>query len=118
MSEQLRWKRISQSAQFKNRSDVGMVQPGKRQGFFAEALSGILISQHARGISKLSARWKTLHPGKALLRYYFVFFNGGRALSSVLSRNEKLRKDFNEKSGNRYRTVRLLFASSGAWEVG
>jgi hypothetical protein len=34
------------------------------------------------------------------------FFNGGRALSSVLSRNEKLKKDFNEKFGDRYRTVR------------
>ena len=34
------------------------------------------------------------------------FFNGGRALSSVLSRNEKLRKDFNEKFGDRYRSVR------------
>lgn len=33
------------------------------------------------------------------------FFNGGRALSSVLSRNEKLRKDFIDKFGDRYRTV-------------
>jgi hypothetical protein len=34
------------------------------------------------------------------------FFNGGRALSSVLSRNVKLRNKFNEKFGDRYRTVR------------
>jgi hypothetical protein len=34
------------------------------------------------------------------------FFNGGRALSSVLSRNEKLRKGFSEKFGDKYRTVR------------
>ena len=34
------------------------------------------------------------------------FLNGGRALSSVLSRNEKLRKDFNAKFGDRYRKVR------------
>ena len=34
------------------------------------------------------------------------FFNGGRALSSVLSRNEKLRRDFVNKFGDRYRTVR------------
>jgi hypothetical protein len=34
------------------------------------------------------------------------FFNGGRALSSVLSRNEKLRKDFSERFGDKYRTVR------------
>jgi hypothetical protein len=34
------------------------------------------------------------------------FFNGGRALSSVLSRNATLRKKFNDKFGNRYRTVR------------
>src|ERR1700676_5631761 len=34
------------------------------------------------------------------------FFNGGRALSSVLSRNVKLRNKFTEKFGDRYRTVR------------
>jgi hypothetical protein len=34
------------------------------------------------------------------------FFNCGRALSSVLSRNVKLRNRFNEKFGDRYRTVR------------
>jgi hypothetical protein len=34
------------------------------------------------------------------------FFNGGRALSSVLSRNVTLRNRFNEKFGDRYRTVR------------
>jgi hypothetical protein len=34
------------------------------------------------------------------------FFNGGRALSSVLSHSVKLRKQFTEKFGDRYRTVR------------
>jgi len=34
------------------------------------------------------------------------FFNGGRALFSVLSRNVKLQNKFNEKFGDRYRTVR------------
>jgi len=34
------------------------------------------------------------------------FFNGGRALLSVLSRHVKLRNDFTEKFGDRYRTVR------------
>jgi hypothetical protein len=34
------------------------------------------------------------------------FFNGGRALSSVLSRHVKLRNEFTEKFGDRYRTVR------------
>jgi len=34
------------------------------------------------------------------------FLNGGRALSSVLSRNEALKKKFAEKFGDRYRTVR------------
>jgi len=34
------------------------------------------------------------------------FFNGGRSLSSVLSRNVTLRNKFNEKFGDRYGTVR------------
>jgi hypothetical protein len=34
------------------------------------------------------------------------FLSGGRALSSVLSRNETLRKNFTDKFGDRYRTVR------------
>jgi hypothetical protein len=34
------------------------------------------------------------------------FLNGGRAMLSVLSRNESLRKKFTEKFGDRYRTVR------------
>lgn len=34
------------------------------------------------------------------------FFNGGRSLSSVLSRNVKLGKEFTEKYGDRYRKVR------------
>ena len=34
------------------------------------------------------------------------FLNGGRALSSVLTRNEALRRKFTEKFGIQYRTVR------------
>jgi hypothetical protein len=34
------------------------------------------------------------------------FLNGRRAMSSVLSRNETLRRQFTEKFGDRYRTVR------------
>jgi len=34
------------------------------------------------------------------------FFNGGRALASVLSRNVNLRNRFNEQFGDQYRTVR------------
>jgi hypothetical protein len=34
------------------------------------------------------------------------FLNGGRAMSSVLSRNETLRKKFTEKFGDSYSTVR------------
>jgi hypothetical protein len=34
------------------------------------------------------------------------FFNGGRATSSVLSRNVKLGKEFSDKYGDRYRKVR------------
>lgn len=34
------------------------------------------------------------------------FLKGGRALSSVLTRKEKLRKRFTEKFGNQYRTIR------------
>ena len=37
------------------------------------------------------------------------FFNGGRALSSVLSRNVKVRNKFNEKFGDQYRTVREYY---------
>jgi hypothetical protein len=40
------------------------------------------------------------------------FFNGGRALSSVLSRNVKLRNDFSKKFGERYRTVRDYYLPS------
>jgi hypothetical protein len=40
----------------------------------------------------------TVHVGK--------FLNGRRAMSSVLSRNETLRRKFTEKFGDRYRTVR------------
>lgn len=34
------------------------------------------------------------------------FFNGRRAMSSILSRNVKLRNEFTERFGDRYRTVR------------
>jgi hypothetical protein len=37
------------------------------------------------------------------------FLNGRRALSSVLSRNEALRRKFNEKFGDQYRTVREYY---------
>ncbi|HVW79039.1 MAG TPA: hypothetical protein VHB45_15600 [Alloacidobacterium sp.] len=39
-------------------------------------------------------------------QYVEKFFNGGRALSSVLSRNVKLGKEFTAKYGDSYRTVR------------
>ena len=39
------------------------------------------------------------------------FFNGGRALSSVLGHNVKLRGEFAEKYGQHYRKVRDYFAS-------
>ena len=38
------------------------------------------------------------------------FFNGGRALSSVLSRNRKLQDDFHRRFGEKYRTVRDYYA--------
>lgn len=55
--------------------------------------------------------------GSAKEKYLYVlgtahaekFFNGGRALSSVLSRNEKLKKGFSEKFGDQYRTVREYY---------
>jgi hypothetical protein len=37
------------------------------------------------------------------------FLSGGRAMSSVLSRNETLRKKFTGKFGDRYRTVRAYY---------
>jgi len=37
------------------------------------------------------------------------FFNGGRALSSVLSRNVKLQNDFKNRYGSRFRTVREYY---------
>lgn len=39
------------------------------------------------------------------------FFQGGRALSSVLSRDDKLQKFFAERFGDRYRTVREYYAA-------
>lgn len=38
------------------------------------------------------------------------FFNGGRALSSVLSRNDKVQNDFRARYGDKYRTVRDYYA--------
>ncbi len=38
------------------------------------------------------------------------FFNGGRALSSVLSRNVKLKEDFARRFGDRCHTVRDYYA--------
>jgi hypothetical protein len=39
------------------------------------------------------------------------FFNSGRAMSSILSRHVKLRSEFSEKFGDRYRTVRDYYLS-------
>lgn len=39
------------------------------------------------------------------------FLNGSRAVSSVLSRNETLRRKFTEKYGDRYRTVRDYYVA-------
>ena len=41
------------------------------------------------------------------------FFRGGRAMKSVLSRNEELRRRFYERFGERYRTVGDYFADHG-----
>lgn len=41
------------------------------------------------------------------------FLRGGRALSSVLSRNDKLQKMFSERFGDQFRTVRDYFAAHG-----
>jgi hypothetical protein len=40
------------------------------------------------------------------MKHVEKFFNGGRAISSVLSRHVKLRNEFADKFGDRYRTVR------------
>jgi hypothetical protein len=42
------------------------------------------------------------------------FLNGSRALSSVLSRNNKLKSDFQEKFGNRFKTVRDYYEARRA----
>jgi hypothetical protein len=41
------------------------------------------------------------------------FLRGGRALSSVLSRNDKLQKMFSERFGDQFRTVRDCFTAHG-----
>ena len=41
------------------------------------------------------------------------FLQSGRALTSVLSRNEKLRRMFFERFGDRFRTVRDYYALRG-----
>ncbi len=41
------------------------------------------------------------------------FLRGGRALSSVLSRNDKLQKLFSERFGDQFRTVREYYAVHG-----
>jgi hypothetical protein len=56
------------------------------------------IAEHETHKAKYLYVLGTAHAGK--------FLNGGRATSSVLSRNETLRKKFIEKFGDRYRTVR------------
>lgn len=45
--------------------------------------------------------------------YALKFLRGGRALSSVLSRNDKLQKMFSERFGDKFRTVRDYFAAHG-----
>lgn len=44
------------------------------------------------------------------LEHPLKFFNGGRALSSVLSRNEKIQKMFEAKYGTNLTTVRDYYA--------
>ena len=41
------------------------------------------------------------------------FMQGGRALSSVLSRNDKLQKMFSKHFGDQFRTVGDYFAAHG-----
>jgi hypothetical protein len=46
------------------------------------------------------------------------FFHGGRALSSVLSRDDKLQRLFAERFGDRFRTVREYYAAhAGAVQI-
>jgi len=42
------------------------------------------------------------------------FLRGGRALSSVLSRNDKLQKMFSDRFGETFRTVRDYYAAHAA----
>ena len=68
--------------------------------------------------SRISLRWRAQTPKD---KYLYVvgtehgekFFNRGRALSSVLSHSVKLRKEFTEKFGDRYRTVRDYLPRKG-----
>jgi hypothetical protein len=46
-------------------------------------------------------------------RHALKFFEGGRALSSVLSRGDKLQRMFLDRFGGRYRTVRDYYAVEG-----
>ena len=46
-------------------------------------------------------------------RHALKFMQGGRALTSVLSRNEKLRRMFNERFEKQFRTVGEYFAAHG-----
>jgi hypothetical protein len=44
-------------------------------------------------------------------KHALKFLRGGRALSSVMSRNEKLKRNFEERFGSTYRTVGEYFAA-------
>ena len=46
-------------------------------------------------------------------RHALKFMKGGRALTSVLSRNERIRRMFSETFGKRFRTVGEYYASQG-----
>jgi hypothetical protein len=48
------------------------------------------------------------------IRHALKFLNGGRALTSVLSRNEKLRSTFFRRFGDQFKTVGDYFAIHGA----
>jgi hypothetical protein len=60
------------------------------------------LAEHSSTKRKYLYVLDTTHPLK--------FFNGGRALSSVLSRNDWLKQDFERRFKNKYRTVREYYA--------
>jgi hypothetical protein len=60
-----------------------------------------LLAEHETHKKKFLYVLETQHPLK--------FLNGGRALASVLSKNVSLYRQFQEKHGDRYRTVREYY---------